>query len=116
MDSISLQMCREYLGKTVRIVIDQPAGSVYEGATYQLNYGYVPNTTAPDGEGLDAYYLGTTEPLEEVEGECIAIIHRTEDDDDKLILVEPGTSLTDEEIEQAVNFREKLFKHTIVRS
>jgi inorganic pyrophosphatase len=108
-------MCRKFIGKRVRIVIDQPYGSFYEGIKYELNYGFVPDTIAPDGEGLDAYYLNSYEPLKEVAGVCIAIIHRLEDDDDKLVLVSKGVSLTDKEIEKAVHFREKLFKHVIVR-
>ncbi len=114
--SISLEMCKAYLGKKVAIVIDQPYGTYYKNALYTSNYGYVPNTVAPDGMGLDAYFLGPKEPLETAEGVCIAILHRIEDDDDKLILVPEGVSLTDVEIDEEVNFREKFFKHTIVRT
>ena len=114
-DSKSLRMCRKYLGKKVTIIIDQAYGTYYEGARYEQNYGYVPGTKAPDGEGLDAYYIGPQGPLKKVTGTCIAIIHRYDDDDDKLILVPEGTSLTDEQIETAVNFREKLFPHCIIR-
>lgn len=99
----------------VKIIIDQPFGTYYKNTKYELNYGYVPNTTAPDGEGLDAYYLSSTEPLQEATGKCIAIIHRHEDDDDKLILIKEGESYTNEEIEKLVNFREKYFKHIIIR-
>lgn len=114
-ESVSLKMCKEYLGKEVKIIIDQPFGSSYEGVKYELNYGFVPNTVAPDGKGLDAYYLSSQEPLKEATGHCIAIIHRLEDDDDKLILAVQGSKFTNQEIERAVNFREKLFRHTIVR-
>lgn len=113
--SKSLGLCREYLGKKVSITIDQPYGTVYEGARYEANYGFVPGTLAPDGEALDAYFLGPKEPLKVATGFCIAIIHRLEDDDDKLILVEEGVKMSDGEIEQAVNFREKFFNHVIVR-
>lgn len=113
--SESLEMCKQYLGKKVKLVIDQAYGTTYKGALYTENYGYVPGTTAPDGEGLDAYFVGPKEPLREAEGVVIAIIHRLEDDDDKLIVVPEGVSLTDEEIEAAVNFREKLFVHEIIR-
>lgn len=114
-ESKSLAMCKKYLGKKVKIIIDQPYGTVYEGTIYELNYGYVPNTTAPDGAGLDAYFLSSKEPLEEAEGVCIAIIHRLHDDDDKLILAAEGENYTNEQIESAVNFREKLFEHAIIR-
>jgi inorganic pyrophosphatase len=113
--SASLEMCKKYLGKDVELIIDQPYNSYYKGICYEANYGYVPNTVAPDGEGLDGYFLGPKEPFDKVSGTCIAIIHRLEDDDDKLIVVPQGSSMTDNEIETAVNFREHLFKHTIVR-
>lgn len=47
----------------------------------------MPGTIAPDGEEIDAYVLGVFEPKEEFTGTCIAVIHRTNDDDDKLIVV-----------------------------
>lgn len=113
--SESLEMCKEYLGRKVKIIIDQPYGTYYKDALYECNYGYISDTVAPDGEGLDAYFLGPKEPLQEAEGICIAIIHRLDDDDDKLILVEEEVSMTDDEINLAVNFREKFFKHIIIR-
>lgn len=113
--SITLEMCKKYLGKTVTLTIDQPYGTTYKGTLYKENYGYIPNTLAPDGSGIDGYYLGEKAPLSEATGNCIAIIHRLEDDDDKLVLVPEGTTLTNEQIEAAVDYREKLFKHTIVR-
>lgn len=109
-------MCKKYLGKKVSIVIDQPYGTYYKNALYTCNYGYVPDTIAPDGMGLDAYFLGSHKPLDTAEGTCIAIIHRLEDDDDKLILVPEGTNLSDEEIDTAVNFRERFFKHVVLRA
>lgn len=114
-DSKSLQMCREYLGKKVSIVVDQAYGTYYKGTRYEQNYGYVPGTKAPDGEGLDAYYIGPQTPLKKAIGHCIAIIHRHNDDDDKLVLVPEKLNLSDEEIEKAVHFRERLFPHSIIR-
>jgi len=114
--SLSLEMCKKYLGKKVSITIDQPYGTYYKNALYTSNYGYVPGTMAPDGMGLDAYFLGPKEPLKEAEGICIAIIHRLEDDDDKLILVPDGMELNDSQIDEAVNFRERFFKHVIIRA
>lgn len=113
--SESLEACKPYLGKKVSLVIDQPYGTSYQNAVYECNYGYIPNTVAPDGEGIDAYFIGPKEPLEKAEGVVIAIIHRLDDDDDKLIVVPEGVLMTDKEIETAVNFREKFFKHEIIR-
>lgn len=106
-----------YIGKTVPIKIDRPKGSTHPkyGFTYPLNYGYVPYTKSGDGEELDAYVLSSNEPLEEYVGQCIGVIHRTNDDDDKLIIAPENTNLTDAEIEEQVAFQEKWFEHILIR-
>jgi len=107
-----------YLGKIITVKIDRPLGSIHpkHGYVYEVNYGFVPNTIAPDGEELDAYVLGVDEPLETFTGKCIAVIYRTNDDDDKLIVVpEDELEMTDEEIRQATNFQEKWFESVIIR-
>jgi inorganic pyrophosphatase len=113
----SLEIAREFLGKKVRVVFDRPLGTKHpkHGFRYEVNYGYLPGIKAPDGEDLDAYYLGVNEPLQEAGGVCIAIIHRENDDDDKLIVVPEGIQLTDEEISKAVAFQEQWFKSKIIR-
>ena len=113
--SESLEMCKTYLSKKVSLIIDQPYGTTHKTTLYEANYGYIPETLAPDGCELDAYFLGSKEPLEKADGVVIAIIHRLDDDDDKLIVVPEGVSMTDAEIDAAVNFREKYFKHEIIR-
>ena len=106
-----------YLGQKVNVTIDRPLGSKHpkHGFIYEVNYGYVPNTKSPDGEELDAYYLGIDKSIEKADGICIAVIHRTNDDDDKLIVVPEGMDISDEEIERLVEFQEKWFKHIIIR-
>jgi inorganic pyrophosphatase len=118
MESESLKLARTFLGKKVTLQFDQPVGSSYEPHKidkYPINYGYVPGVLAPDGDELDAYLLNIFEPLREAEGICIAIIHRLEDDDDKLIVVPEGTQLTDEEITKQVYFQEHLYKGIVIR-
>ena len=107
----------EYLNKTLEIKIDRPMGSKHlkHGFIYPLNYGYVPNTISGDGEELDAYVLGVYEPLENFTGKCIAIIHRTNDNDDKLIIVPENKAFTNEEIKVLTDFQEQYFKSTILR-
>ena len=107
----------KYIGKIINVKIDRPLGSKHpkHGFEYKINYGYVPNTISGDGEELDCYILGVDEPLEEFEGECIAIIHRTNDDDDKLIIVSVGKEFSDEEIRELTNFQEKYFESEIIR-
>jgi len=109
---------KDFLGKIVIIKIDRPIGSKHpkHGFIYEVNYGFVPNTKAPDGEEIDAYLLEINEPVEEFSGKCIAVIHRKDDDDDKLVVVpENAKEMSDEEILKAVNFQEKWFKSIVIR-
>jgi inorganic pyrophosphatase len=107
----------QYLGKTVFIKIDRPLYSKHpkHGFIYDCNYGFVPNTKAPDGEETDAYLLLVDEPVSEFTGKCVAIIHRTNDDDDKLIIVPDSKEISDDEIRKTTNFQEKFFTSEIVR-
>jgi inorganic pyrophosphatase len=97
--------------------MDRPLGTKHpkHGFIYEINYGFIPNTISGDGEELDAYVLAVDEPMDEFTGRCIAIIHRTDEDDDKLIVVPDGLDLGDEYIESDIAFQEKWFKHIIVR-
>ena len=107
----------DYIGKIVKVIIDRPLGSKHPkyGYEYPLNYGYIPFTKSGDGEELDAYVLSVSKPLKEYTGQCIAVIHRTDDDDDKLIVAPQGTTLQDSEIENATAFQEKWFKHILLK-
>lgn len=108
---------KPYLGKIVQVKIDRPLGSKHPRYKnkYPVNYGFIPDTKAPDGEEIDAYVLGENEPLETFSGRCIAILHRTDDDDDKLIVCEDGKKFSDEEIRKAANFQEQWFESEIIR-
>jgi inorganic pyrophosphatase len=107
----------DYLGKTVTTKIDRPLGSKHPtyGFIYPVNYGFIPGTQAPDGEELDAYVLGVFEPLGEFKGRCIAVIHRLDDDDDKLIVVAEGNEYSDDQIRVLTEFQERYFKSIILR-
>jgi inorganic pyrophosphatase len=110
-------MNKEYIGKTLKVEIDRPFGSKHpkHGFIYPVNYGFIPNTVSGDGEELDAYLLGVFEPVEEFDGECIAIIHRTNDDDDKLVVVPKGVNYSDDQIDALTEFQERYFEHIIIR-
>ena len=107
----------QFLGKEVTIKMDRPLGTKHpkHGFVYETNYGYVPETTAEDGDELDAYLLGVDEPKEEFTGTCIAYIHRTNDNDDKLIIVPEGVELNDEEIKSLTHYQEQWFESIIIR-
>lgn len=108
---------KEYLGKELNIVIDRELGSKHPeyGFIYPVNYGYVPDTVSGDGEELDCYLLGVFEPVKTFKGKCIAIIHRVDDDDDKLIIVPKNKEYSDDAINALAEFQERYFKHIIVR-
>lgn len=112
-----MQNLKKYLNQTVKIKIDRPLGTKHpkHGFVYCLNYGFVPNTTALDGEEIDAYVLGVFDPIDEYEGVCIAIIHRTNDDDDKLVIVPKGQNYSDDQIKVLTEFQERFFKFKIIR-
>ena len=107
----------KYLNKTVTVKMDRPLGSKHPDwdLIYEVNYGYVPNTISGDGEELDCYVLGVDKPLDSFTGKYIAIIHRINDNDDKLIIVPEGMNFTNKEIRNLTNFQEKYFKSIIIR-
>ena len=106
-----------YLNKIVDVKIDRPMGSKHPkyGFIYPVNYGYVPNTISGDGEELDCYVLGVFEPIKTYRGKCIAIIHRTNDNDDKLIIVPEGKKYSDDAIKALTEFQERFFEIEIIR-
>ena len=106
-----------YLGKDVAIKIDRPLGSRHpeHGFMYMLNYGYIPNTVSGDGEELDAYLVGEFEPVPTSNGKVIAVIHRTNDDDDKLVVSKDGKDYSDDAIRALTEFQEKYFESEILR-
>lgn len=108
---------KEYLEKIIKVKIDRPFGTKHpkHGFIYPVNYGYVPDTISGDGEELDCYVLGVFEPVDKFEGKCIAIIHRTNDNDDKLVIVPKDKDYSDDAIEALTEFQEQYFEHEIWR-
>lgn len=108
---------KDYLGKNVSIEIDRPLGTRHpkHGFTYMINYGFVPNTLSGDGEEIDAYLIGEFEPVEKASGKVIAIIHRTNDDDDKLIISKDGKNYSDDAIRALTEFQERYFESIIIK-
>lgn len=108
---------KDFLNKIVTVVMDRPLGSTHpkHGFFYPVNYGYIENTISGDGEELDAYVLGEHVPLKNFTGRVIAIIHRLDDDDDKLVVMQDGRNYSDEQINALTEFQEKYFKSIIIR-
>lgn len=104
--------------KNIKVEIDRPLGSKHPKCEliYTLNYGYVPNTRAGDGEEIDVYVLGVDTSIDDYQGECIAIICRYNDNENKLIIAPEGVSFTDNEIMKLINFNEGFFDSIVVRT
>lgn len=113
-----LDELKALLGKEVNIIIDRPIHSnhpKHDDIVYPINYGYITNLKAPDGEYQDAYLLGINKKVESSKGVVIAIIERLNDNEAKIVVVPNGLEYTDEEIEELLYFQEKFFKHRIIR-
>lgn len=108
---------KKYLNKILNVKIDRPMGSKHpkHDFIYPINYGFIPNTISGDNEEIDAYVLGIYEPLDTFVGKCIAIIHRTNDNDDKLIIAPENKSFSDSEIQALTDFQEQYFDSIIIR-
>ncbi len=108
----------QYINQMLKVKIDRPLKSKHPkyGFEYELNYGFIPETISADGEEIDAYVMNVSQPLSEFYGRCAAVIHRTNDDDDKLVVVPENTTISNLEIEKQTAFQEKWFKHIIIRN
>lgn len=107
----------DWIGQVVTVTIDRPLGSRHpeHGFVYLLNYGFLPGTISGDGEPLDAYVVGVFEPVEAFTGTVQAVIHRLDDDDDKLVVAPTGRSFSDSELLVLTEFQERYFKPVVLR-
>lgn len=105
-------LVKSYLGKTVRIKMDRPIGSRHPShreIIYPVNYGYIPGVFGGDGEELDVYLLGVDVPVNEYTAKIVAIVHRHNDVEDKLVAAAEGAFFSKEEIEKNVHFQERYY-------
>jgi len=106
------------IGKTVKGTIDRPLGSYhprYKEMFYPINYGYVDNIVAADGEEQDVYVFGTDKPLQSYEGKVIAVLHRLNDVEDKWIVALDDKAYSNEEILEAISFQEQYYMGELYR-
>ncbi len=113
----SFDLAKKLLGREVQVTIDRPLGTKHPkyGFLYEVNYGYTEGIIAPDGDYLDAYFLGIKKAVSLGSGVCIAIAHRRDNDDDKLIVTPKDVVLSDNDIMSLIYFQEKWFKTEIIR-
>lgn len=101
---------------TVTVVIDRPLGSTHPKhpeMIYPVNYGYIPESLAPDGEEQDVYVLGVNTPVDSFTGVLIAVVHRKDDVEDKWVAAPVNTQWTSEEIMKQIAFTEQYFDSSI---
>ncbi len=118
-DSQYFDALMETIGKEYEVIIDRPLGSThpeYRDMIYPINYGYIKELKAPDGEYQDVYLLGINKSVLSFKGIVIAVIKRSDDIECKLVICPKGLDYTDEEIEENIQFQEKYFKHRILRN
>ncbi len=117
---VSMHICASFISacgdagkrRRVTVKIDRPLGSTHPShpdIVYGLNYGYLPGVIGGDGEDQDAYVIGVSEPIDEFEGELVAVIHRENDNESKWVVAPEGYTPTPEEIREAVSFQEKYY-------
>lgn len=111
------KLIRTYLGKRVTVEVDRPIGfhHVTKGIhlDYNVNYGYLPDIKGGDGEEQDVYILGVTEPIQTFTGPIIAVVRRSDDNEDKFVAAPEGMSFTKDQIAREIHFVEKYFDSTI---
>lgn len=105
------------IGNHVHVIVDRPIGSYhpkFKGSVYHVNYGVVLNIDGDPEKHMGAYILGVDKPIESFDGVVIAIIHRLDDVEDKLVVAKEGASYSKIEIGMLTHSQEKFFKTKIV--
>ncbi|MGE7091392.1 inorganic diphosphatase [Lysinibacillus sp. NPDC048646] len=107
-------MIVNFLYTQVKVKVDRPLGSKHPkyNFVYLVNYGFISNTIVGDGGEIDAYILGEFEPLETYEGKVIAVIKRSDDIEDRLVV--SNQPYTTEQIYALIEFQERFFTTQII--
>ena len=99
----------------VEVVVDRQIGytDTY-GNVYPINYGYIRGLYGGDGEEQDAYIIDSSinQPIENYQGNVIAIIKRNDDVETKWVV--SSQQLTLQEIKEQVHFLEQFFDSEIL--
>ncbi len=110
-------MVWSYLGKQIKGEIDRPIGYLHvkrsKQLRYPVNYGFIPGVLGGDGEELDVYFLGEQQPLKTFSGKVIAIVHRADDVEDKLVACPIDRDYDAREICREIYFQEKFYDTTV---
>lgn len=105
------------IGDIVTVIVDRPLGSYhpeYKDMFYPINYGYIEGIIAFDGEEQDAYILGIDKAVQEFRGKIIAIVHRSDNVEEKWVVCPENLTFSKEEIIEQIKFQEKYFQSEII--
>ena len=108
---------REWLGKTVTVIIDHTYGSFHPhiaDLTYPVNTGYVEELFQKNGEFQDAYVIGPKEPLDTFDGVVSGIIYHKDDHRSYFIVTRVTENIDENEIIQAVGFEQQFYETRIL--
>lgn len=108
---------RRLIGCVVKVKVDRPIGTVHPNhpdICYPINYGYVENILAPDGEEQDAYIIGVKKPIDSFMGRITAVVKRNDDVENKWVVAPFGLDFTKSEIREMIDFQEKYFDIEII--
>lgn len=111
------ELAAKWLWKLVDVKIDRPIGTAHPewpDLVYQVNYGFVPDTTGGDGEAIDVYVIDIAEKLTELKAWVIGYIVRHDDEEFKLVCATSYVELAPDEIAQKLHFSEQFFDISIV--
>ena len=110
-------MQKEWLGRTVTVIIDRPYGSFHPhlpDVLYPVNFGYIRELADGAGQFQDAYVIGPKEPAETFTGIVAGILYRREDDVSRWIVTRPGETVSHESIISLIGFEEQYYDCRII--
>lgn len=112
---------KSLIGKELDAIITRPIGTVhprYKDIIYEVNYGILKDYELKDNKELKTYIVGESMPTSQngiYHGKVLAILHRLNDDNDRIIIAPIGRTLSDDEIISKTEFAEQYFVSEIIR-
>lgn len=102
----------------VEVVIDHPLGSAdaeHPDVLYELNDGLVRvrGLAKESHREWSAYVVGVYDPVMAFRGEVVAVIHRKDSADDKLVVAPEGMRFSKQQIKEMTYFQERFFDSEI---
>lgn len=118
-DAINLEKASayEFIDKTVRIEISKTKPQKVNKLQniYPINCGYVPDVLDGDGKKIECYIVGIDKQINEFTGKCIAVLHKFDNTEDKLIVAPNDQNYSDNQIRDILKFQEKNYLNEIIR-